>query len=117
MTSQTYRVQMQPKLPKGTLDKLWNDPENWRGAFYFCKNDPRNLVPKRVRSTGWTLNFAHPSAWIGVLVRMTVLAGLLIYLKNTGHDDWMFVALAVIVLYSYFDGKRKSSPDRYEEST
>ena len=48
---------------------------------------------------------------------MTVLAGLLIYLKNTGHDDWMFVALAVIVLYSYFDGKRKSSPDRYEEST
>jgi uncharacterized membrane protein len=46
------------------LEELWKDPKNWRWkVFYYCKEDPRLLVPKRLRWTGWTVNFAHPKAW------------------------------------------------------
>src|SRR5262245_25377365 len=56
---------MAAKLPFGTLEKLWSDADNWRGGIiYFCKDDPRIIVPKRPRWGGWTLNFAHGSAWL-----------------------------------------------------
>ena len=45
------------------LDLLWCDPGHWRlGLFYFCRRDPRLVVPKRVRGLGWTLNLARPLA-------------------------------------------------------
>jgi hypothetical protein len=104
------------KLPKGTLEKLWSDPVHWRGPFYYCKDDPRNVVPKRVTQTGWTINFAHPSAWIGLLVRLALMVGVLSYLKSTGQSDWMFALIAAIVIFSIWDGRRKSSPNQYEEN-
>lgn len=32
------------------------------GFLYFCKDDPRIIVPKRNKGFGWTLNFARPIA-------------------------------------------------------
>jgi hypothetical protein len=110
---------MTPKLPKGTLEKLWSDPGNWRGPFYFSKSDPRKIVPKRLRWTGWTFNFAHPSARIDLVVtllKIAILCALLLYLKQAGHDALMYALLAGVVAYSWWDGKRKSSPQPYEES-
>ncbi|KAI8821493.1 uncharacterized protein EV422DRAFT_528315 [Fimicolochytrium jonesii] len=44
------------------LDSYWADDENWSyGVFYHCKDDPRWLVPKRIKSMGWTINFASSS--------------------------------------------------------
>jgi len=108
---------MRAKLPKGTLEKLWSDPANWRApGFYSCKEDPRTLVPKRRRWSGWTPNFAHPSAWIGLVIGMATSLGAILYLKASGHDAWIFPALAVMVIYSCVNGWYRSSPDRYEES-
>jgi hypothetical protein len=46
------------------LEALWRSPENWKwGGIYFCKEDPRVIVPKRQKWMGWTINFARPSAW------------------------------------------------------
>jgi hypothetical protein len=60
---------MNTKLPPGTLDQQWSDSNNWRaGIIYVCKDDPRVIVPKRPKWGGWTLNFAHASAWIALLV-------------------------------------------------
>jgi hypothetical protein len=60
---------MNTKLPAGTLDKLWGDSNNWRGdILYICKDDPRLIVPKRQKWGRWTINFAHPSAWVLLLV-------------------------------------------------
>ena len=43
--------------------ELWRDPRNWRlYVIYVCREDPRLVVPKRLRVTGWTMNFAHPKA-------------------------------------------------------
>jgi len=56
------------------LQRLWEDPGNWtRLGFYRCEEDPRVIVPKRVKWTGWTLNTAHPFA-LAVLVFLMVVA-------------------------------------------
>ena len=56
---------MHTRLPPGTLDKLWADRTNWRGSIiYVCKKDPRLIVSKSPRCGGWTMNFAHASAWL-----------------------------------------------------
>jgi uncharacterized membrane protein len=38
--------------------------ENFKlGVFYFNKADSRIVVPKRTRSFGWTMNFAHRGSY------------------------------------------------------
>ena len=45
------------------------DPDNWKwGVFYFNKKDFRFIVPKRNPIMGWTFNFAHPIAFIILLL-------------------------------------------------
>jgi uncharacterized membrane protein len=53
-----------------------DDPLNWKwGIFYVNRNDSRLIVPKRIKSLGWTLNFAHLKVWIGVgLILLIILA-------------------------------------------
>lgn len=41
--------------------------EGWHGLFYRNPSDPRLWVPKRF-GIGWTLNFAHRSAWLLLFV-------------------------------------------------
>ena len=44
-------------------DPFHSNPGNWVcGIIYFCKDDPRIIVPKRLRGFGGTLNFARPLA-------------------------------------------------------
>ena len=44
-----------------------DDPTNWKwGLFYVNYKDSRLIVPKRMKSFGWTLNFAQPKVWIGI---------------------------------------------------
>ncbi len=52
--------------PKVFLDSMSRDPGNWKGPFYLNKKDPRLLVPKLLPSLGWTLNFAHPFAYVAL---------------------------------------------------
>lgn len=48
-------------------DHLWKNPDNWGpgwAGWYFCKDDPRLWVPKKVPALGITLNLAHPKGGI-----------------------------------------------------
>lgn len=57
--------------------KLWRDPTSWAwGVIYNCPEDSRVWVPKRIRWTGWTLNFAHRSAyaWLFALLAISAAA-------------------------------------------
>lgn len=52
-------------------ERLHADPGNWKlGIFYFCREDERIIVPKRIRGLGWTINCARPAAllWIAMIV-------------------------------------------------
>jgi hypothetical protein len=52
-------------------EELHANPAHWKlGIFYFCREDQRVLVPKRIQGLGWTINFARPSAlfWIASVI-------------------------------------------------
>ena len=64
-------------MTKEELEKLWADKNNWLwGAIYYCKNDPRLVVPKRIKWTGWTMNFAYPGRAIGFIIFILFAASL-----------------------------------------
>lgn len=51
---------MESKPSKETLEKWSKDPNNWvLGMFYYNKEDPRLMPPKRIAWMGWTINFAN----------------------------------------------------------
>jgi uncharacterized membrane protein len=58
--------------------------EQWdkdhQGIFYFNKDDT-NLIVRRRLSFGWTLNFAHPTAWIITSAVVALIIALIIVVK------------------------------------
>ncbi len=43
------------------IEKVWRDEQNWKmWTCYYCKSDPRIVVPRRWKFLGWSFNFAHP---------------------------------------------------------
>ena len=46
------------------------------GVFYYNKDDSRIIVPKRIKYTGWTLNFARPLSYliIGGILAIVIVA-------------------------------------------
>jgi hypothetical protein len=59
-------------MTREEIENCWKDPLNRKWGVYYCKADPRVIVPKHRKWMGWTLNFAHPSA-IPVLLFMLAL--------------------------------------------
>jgi uncharacterized membrane protein len=58
-----------------------DDPLNWKwGIFYVNRLDNRLIVPKRIKSLGWTLNFAHLKVWIGIILILVFLILTKLYL-------------------------------------
>jgi hypothetical protein len=61
-------------MTREELDACWRDPKNYKwGLIYYCKADPRAIVPKRVKWMGWTVNFARPSAIPIMLLLVAIL--------------------------------------------
>lgn len=49
-------------------------PENWIwGVIYFNKRDHRFLVAKRNPMMGWTFNFAHPIAFVILVLILSMI--------------------------------------------
>jgi hypothetical protein len=44
------------------IEAIWKDRQNYKWGFYYCKADPRVIVPRRFKWLGWTVNCARPSA-------------------------------------------------------
>lgn len=61
-------------MTREELENLWKDPRNRKWGVYYCKEDPRVVVPKSIRWFGWTVNAARPSA-IPVAVLLLVILG------------------------------------------
>ena len=61
-----------------TFDHFRANPANWKlGIFYFCRADPRLLVPKRIRGFGLTLNLARPLAIPFLILLIALVQGVL----------------------------------------
>lgn len=64
---------------KELLEQWHNDPSNWKwGVFYYNKKDKRIFPPKRIKSLGWTVNFANP---ISLLVLFVIIISILLLFK------------------------------------
>jgi len=70
---------MRKKLSEEDEQELMrNDPNNIKlGIFYFCPQDSRIIVPKRIPAMGWTLNFANPYSWLIIMgiIAFAILLG------------------------------------------
>jgi uncharacterized membrane protein len=65
---------MRPTSNQQELDNMRRDPRNYKwGIFYFNRRDPRFILPKREPSLGFTVNFAHPLAYL-VLLSILIFA-------------------------------------------
>jgi uncharacterized membrane protein len=69
------------KREKEMRKPMTDNPNNWRGPFYFNRKDYRLLVPKSNPSMGWTLNFASPYAWITMALITGIVVITIIYKK------------------------------------
>ena len=108
---------MNAKLPSGSLEKFLSDANNWRvGVIYVCKDDPRFIVPRRVKWGGWTLNFAHASAWGALLVMWLSLLVPTVFFWRAGFLGtavWFAFLVGVVVFWCVMSAVL-SSPKRYE---
>jgi len=58
-------------------DRMKMDPDNYKwGIFYFNRNDPHILVPKRNSMMGWTLNFAN--LWTYVILGVFIVVAVIV---------------------------------------
>ncbi|MBG6061045.1 putative membrane protein [Flavobacterium sp. CG_9.1] len=68
---------------KETSDRWKNDPKNWVwGIFYYNKEDPRILPPKKVAEMGFTINFANPKSVLIFLAALAFFAMVVFFISN-----------------------------------
>ncbi len=68
------------KPSKETLDKWHKDPNNWKwGSFYYNKEDPRLLPPKRISWMGWTVNFANFKSVLLFIFMLSIVFTILLF--------------------------------------
>jgi uncharacterized membrane protein len=72
---------MSPKLEKEILYSMSNNPFNWKGTFYVNRKDPRIIVPKRLPSLGWTLNFGHYISYVFICAFVLAILASIIFIR------------------------------------
>jgi uncharacterized membrane protein len=59
------------------------DPSHYKwGIFYFNKNDKRIFPPKRIKSMGWTINFANPYSVLVYALLFLAIWGLTVWIRS-----------------------------------
>ena len=95
-------------MTKQDLLGLWRDKANWGFGYiyYYCKEDPRILVPKANPSGipklryGATFNFAHPQAYLAVIGLAVISAGPYLFMvsNDIGTNRTKVIALTLSIL-------------------
>jgi hypothetical protein len=90
-------------MTREEIENCWKDPRNWKGSIYgiyYCKADPRVIVPKHPKWRGWTANFARPSAIPVVLLLLALFAVpvFIVAVKGAGIGLVLVTAAAAITV-------------------
>ena len=64
---------MKNNKDRKNLNEMGNDPNSWKGIFYFNKKDPRIIVPKLNPSMGWTLNFGNVYTYLVIIAVILII--------------------------------------------
>ena len=102
-------------MTREELEACRKDPENRRWGLYYCKADPRVIVPKRLRWMGWTINFARPSAIPVMLLTLAVVVVPILFVRawDGGMGALLTAVLtsttALCLLCAYLSSSKRSS--------
>lgn len=116
-TAAEFRSQVLPVVDSAgmiDLSRYSEDPANWYWYFlYYCKDDPRIAVTKRIAGLGWTLNFANPWAVPFFAGLCATVWAVFHYLKQAGlyreYGTWVFLIILVLIVLLF---QRLSNPIR-----
>ena len=92
-------------MTREEIENCWKDPHNWKWRVYYCKADPRAIVPRRLKWMGWTVNFARPSAipWVALLLAIVAVPVWIVTAKGAATSIVLVTegaAIAVVCLLS-----------------
>jgi hypothetical protein len=83
------------------LEELHADPRHWKLAiFYVCREDPRVLVPKRIRGLGWTVNLARPATYFAVVFLCLFICTTVALAHAAGASHEAILTLKVILAFA-----------------
>jgi hypothetical protein len=88
-------------MTREEFETCWKDPRNRKwGVFYYCRADPRVIVPKHPQWMGWTFNAARPSAIPVVLLLLALLAVpvFIVAAMGAGNGIVLIAATATIIV-------------------
>ena len=88
-------------MTREEIETWWKDPHNWKWRVYYCKADPRVIVPKHQKWMGWTLNFARPSAIPVLLCVFALLAVPAAMVRASGGGivmSYLTIAVSIVVV-------------------
>ncbi|HEV7928430.1 MAG TPA: DUF5808 domain-containing protein [Verrucomicrobiae bacterium] len=88
-------------MTRKEIEDCWQDPSNYKwGAIYYCKADPRPIVPKRYKWMGWTVNFARPSAipWVGLALAILAIPAWIVIAKGAATSIVLVTEVAAIAV-------------------
>ncbi len=95
------------------LDTLLQDPHNWRAFIYSSGDDPRIIVPLRIRWAGYSMNCAHLRALSVFLAIVAVLFApflFLLFLELPDSVYWMggtfFAAVLITSALCHWESTR-----------
>jgi hypothetical protein len=96
-------------------EELWQNPDNWRlYILYIGREDPRIIVPKRFRVTGWTLNFAHVEAYLLLagLFAVVIVPITIVEVTGLGSIHWMrptavVISILAILVLTWWAGRQR----------
>ena len=100
------------RMTREEIEACWRDPANRKwGIFYYCKADPRLIVPKRPKCLGWTPNVAHPGAIPVTLLLIALLIAPVLILTAMRCSSALVLmteaaAIAVVCLISAYLSSR-----------
>ena len=94
-------------MTENEINELWKNPKSWRAVLiYYCKDDPRVIVPKRLKFTGWTLNFANPWAVPTLILMILCVLAPFVILRRLdlprNSNLWPITVISVLVVLILF---------------
>ena len=98
------------------IEACWKDPRNRKWGVYYCRADPRVIVPKHAKWMGWTVNAARPIAIPVVLLLVALLNIPIVIVWAKGVESGVVLLTAaasctlMCLLCAYL-----SSTSRYED--
>lgn len=84
-------------------DHCWEDKSNWKWyCIYYCKDDPRIVVPKKPAWAGRTLNFAHSRSYWCLFWTLVLACAPILLVEKVSPPVWIILYLSVITALIVF---------------